>query len=105
VPTHFFAGTDGALSLPDRTLWSYDGEKGRHRPINDERIPMKEENVYANQLRHFIDVVSGVAEPLIDAHDAAQTLATTLAVVEAARTGRKIHINADTRAGTGEAIA
>jgi predicted dehydrogenase len=105
VPTHFFAGTNGALSLPDRALWSYDGEKGRHRPIHDERIPIEEENVYANQLRHFIDVVSGVAEPLIDAHDAAQTLAATLAVVEAARTGRKIHISADNRFRTGEAIA
>jgi hypothetical protein len=46
-----------------------------------------------------------VAEPLIDAHDAAQTLAATLAVVEAARTGRKIHVSADNRFRTGEAIA
>jgi predicted dehydrogenase len=96
VPTHFFAGTNGAISLPDPTLWSYAGEKGRHRPIHDERIPMEDENVYANQLRHFVDVVSGAAEPLIDAHDAAQTLAATLAVVEAARTGLKIDMRADT---------
>ncbi|MFM0349710.1 Gfo/Idh/MocA family protein [Paraburkholderia sp. RL17-347-BIC-D] len=105
VPTHFFAGTNGSLSLPDSTLWSYDGEKGRHRPIQDERIPMEEENVYANQLRHFIDVVNGVVEPLIDAHDAVQTLATTLAVVEAARTGQKIQISADIRFRAGDAIA
>jgi predicted dehydrogenase len=97
VPTHFFAGTNGALSLPDRALWSYDGEKGRHRPIHDERIPAEEENVYANQLRHFVDIVSGAAEPLIDAHDASQTLAATLAVVEAARTGLKIDMRTDTR--------
>jgi len=105
VPTHFLAGTNGALSLPDGTLWSYDGEKGRHRPIHDERIPMEEENVYANQLRHFVDVVSGAAEPLIDAHDAARTLAATLAVVEAARTGLKIDMSADSRFRAGDAIA
>jgi predicted dehydrogenase len=105
VPTHFFAGTNGALSLPDRTLWSYDGEKGRHRPIHDERIPMEEENVYANQLRHFVDVVRGSAEPLIDAHDAAQTLAATLAVVEAARTGQKIDMRTNTRFMAGRPIA
>ncbi|MCX5545389.1 Gfo/Idh/MocA family oxidoreductase [Paraburkholderia sp. CNPSo 3076] len=105
VPTHFFAGTNGALSLPDKTLWSYDGEKGRHRPIHDERIPVEEENVYANQLRHFLDVVNGATEPLIDAHDASQTLAVTLAVVEAARTGLKIDIRTDIRFSSSNAIA
>jgi predicted dehydrogenase len=105
VPTHFFAGTNGALSLPDATLWSYDGEKGRHRPIHDERIPIEDENVYANQLRHFVDVASGEAEPLVDAHDAAQTLAATLAVVEAARTGLKVDMRADTRFRNGDAVA
>ncbi|SMG23256.1 Gfo/Idh/MocA family protein [Paraburkholderia susongensis] len=105
VPTHFFAGTNGALSLPDRTLWSYDGEKGRHRPIHGECTPMEEENTYANQLRHFIDVVNGAAEPLIDAHDAARTLAATLAVAEAAKTGLKIDMNADTRFRARDTIA
>lgn len=105
VPTHFFAGTNGALSLPDRALWSYEGEKGRHRPIHDERISIEEENVYANQLRHFVDVVSGAAEPLIDAHDASQTLAATLAVAEAARTGLKIDMGADARFSNGNAVA
>ncbi|WP_213780715.1 Gfo/Idh/MocA family oxidoreductase [Caballeronia sp. dw_276] len=105
VPTHFFAGTDGSLSLPDRTLWSYDGEKGRHRPIRDQLIPMEEENVYANQLRHFVDVISGAAEPLISADDAARTLATTLAVVEAARTRRKVDITLDARFRASDTIA
>lgn len=65
---------------------------------------MEEENVYANQPRHFVDVVSAAAEPLIDAHDAAQTLAATLAVVEAARTGLKIDMSANTRFRAGDAI-
>ncbi|SAK60059.1 inositol 2-dehydrogenase [Caballeronia hypogeia] len=88
VPTHFFAGTDGALTLPDLALWSYRAKKGRDQPIQETRLPMVEENVYAAQLRHFLDVVRGDARPVIDGHDAARTLAATLAVVEAARTAR-----------------
>ncbi|RDK05407.1 Gfo/Idh/MocA family protein [Cupriavidus lacunae] len=94
VPTHFFAGTSGSISLPDKTLWSYPGEKGRHLPIHDERLSVGDENVYANQLRHFVDVVRGATEPVIDALDAAQTLAVTLAVVEAAKTGKRIDMSA-----------
>ncbi|MBB5424029.1 putative dehydrogenase [Paraburkholderia atlantica] len=97
VPTHFFAGTDGALSLPDCALWSYVGEKGRDRPIHDQRISMEEGNVYANQLRHFVDVVRGTAEPLTSAQDATQTLAVTLAVMAAAQTGQKIDLRTDAR--------
>jgi predicted dehydrogenase len=90
VPTHFFAGTDGALTLPDLALWSYRGKKGRDQPIHDTRLPIVEENVYAAQLRHFLDVVRGDARPVIDGRDAANTLAATLAVVEAARTSRPV---------------
>lgn len=94
VPTHFFAGTSGAISLPDTTLWSYPGERGRHLPIYDESLSVADENVYANQLRHFVDVARDDAQPIIDAFDAVQTLAVTIAVVEAARTGRKIEMDA-----------
>ncbi|WP_277184252.1 Gfo/Idh/MocA family protein [Caballeronia sp. BR00000012568055] len=88
VPTHFFAGTDGALTLPDLALWSYRGKKGRDQPIHDTHLSFVAENVYAAQLRHFLDVVKGDARPVIDGHDAARTLAATLAVVEASRTSR-----------------
>ncbi|AET92654.1 oxidoreductase domain protein [Burkholderia sp. YI23] len=94
VPTHFFAGTDGALTLPDLTMWSYEDEKGRHRPIHDTRIDLAEENTYANQLRHFVDVARGATTPIVDARDAARTLEATLAVVELARTSSMIELRA-----------
>jgi predicted dehydrogenase len=93
VPTHFFAGTNGAVTMPDLTMWSYQGAKGRDQPIHDARLAVPEENTYANQLEHFVDVVRGSVRPVIDGHDAARTLAATLAVEESARLGRLIELN------------
>jgi predicted dehydrogenase len=92
VPTHFFAGSDGALTLPDLEWWSYSGRKGRDQPIQDARLAITEENVYAAQLRHFLAVVKGEVKPVIDGHDATRTLAATLAVVESAQTSRLIEL-------------
>lgn len=92
VPTHFFAGTAGAISIPELTLWSYAGEKGRHRPINEARLPIPYENTYANQLQHFIDVVRGLVKPVIGGHDAARTLQATLAVIASAESGSTVDL-------------
>jgi predicted dehydrogenase len=92
VPTHFFAGTEGAISIPELTLWVYAGEKGRHKPIDEVRLPVPYENTYANQLRHFIDVVRGLAKPVIDGEDAARTLQATLAVIASAESGSAVDL-------------
>jgi predicted dehydrogenase len=68
---------------------------GRDRPIRGQRVSVEEGNVYANQLRHFVDVVRAKAEPLIGAGDAMQTLAVILAVMEAAQIRKRIDMRID----------
>ncbi|SAL73995.1 hypothetical protein [Caballeronia telluris] len=46
-----------------------------------------------NQMQHFCDVIRGTAKPLLDARGAAKTLAATLAVKEAAATGRVVTLS------------
>jgi predicted dehydrogenase len=90
VPTHFFAGTRGSISMPDVTYWHYEGERGRQAPISETKLPVASTNTYANQLEHFIRVARRQVEPVIDGFDAARTLEVTLAVQQAAASGGRI---------------
>jgi predicted dehydrogenase len=90
VQTHFICGTEGSLSLPDCTLWSYVGEKSWFAPITPEALKVGNNNPYMLQLAHFCQVARGEAAPLCSAADGAATLAATLAVREAAVTGRAV---------------
>lgn len=86
--SHYLVGTEGALSLPSLTLWSYGGgERGWHRPLKPQAIPVEPASPYRAQLRHFGRTIRSQEAPLIDAGDAARTLAATLAVHRAAAEG------------------
>lgn len=90
VPTHFFAGTHGSVSMPDVTYWHYEGERGRQAPISDTKLLVGSTNTYANQLEHFVRVARRQAEPVISGFDAARTLEVTLAVQETAASGVRL---------------
>jgi predicted dehydrogenase len=92
VSSHFFAGTHGAVSMPDVTYWHYEGERGRQAPISDTKLEVARTNTYANQLEHFIQVARREATPVIDGFDAARTLEVTLAIQEAASSGIRVKL-------------
>jgi predicted dehydrogenase len=90
VQTHFISGTDGSLSLPDCTQWSYKGEKSWFAPVTPEALSIAADNAYVIQLAHFCQVARGEVAPLCSAADGMATLAATLAVREAAATGKAV---------------
>ena len=53
VSSHYLAGTEGALSLPDLALWHYNGERHWHHELQCEQSRVHEIDVYVQQLRHF----------------------------------------------------
>jgi predicted dehydrogenase len=89
---YLFAGTDGSLAVPKLELWRYDGETGWLAPLSCERLEVGPEDPQVRQLRHFCRVIRGEEKPLITGSDATQTLAVTLAIREAAETGRRIDL-------------
>ncbi len=93
VQTHFISGTEGSLSLPDCTHWSYRHEKSWFAPITPEALKVGGDNPYVLQLAHFCQVARGEVAPLCSAADGMATLAATLAVREAARTGKAAILN------------
>lgn len=94
VHTHFLAGTDGSLTLPTLDLWTYRGEKSWFAPLTRETIAIERGDPYQEQLRHLIRVGRREEAPLVSAADATRTLTATLAVHEAAATGRTVVLSA-----------
>ena len=88
VQTHFVMGTHGSLSLPDLSLYHYRGDRHWHHEMVREQSFVHKQDVYALQLKHFKAVIEGREEPLCSAADGLGTLAATLAVRDAALSGK-----------------
>lgn len=85
---YLIAGVDGSLGVPTMRLKTFAGERSWWRPMQEEVVAVERADPLAAQLDHFCAVACGDAMPLVGGRDALQTLAITLAIDEAARTGR-----------------
>lgn len=90
VNSHFLSGTEGSLTLPRLDYWHYREGKGWHDELTEERTALHYGDPYAEQMRHFRAVIEGEEEPVCCADDAMRSLEATLAVAEAARTGKEV---------------
>jgi predicted dehydrogenase len=86
----FLAGTGGSLAAPSLRWWQQDGERSWALPFLSGRIEVQPADPLARQLDHFLDVVEGRAQPLVTAAEAFRSLAATLAVRDAAASGRRV---------------
>lgn len=81
VQSHYLAGTQGALSLPDLALWHYKGDRSWHAEMTREQSVVHAADPYTRQLDHFHALITGrETEPLCSAEDGLRTLAATRAV-------------------------
>lgn len=83
-------GTAAALELPGLIRWHYAGGRGWANPLTAEALAYQPGDPLALQLQHFIRVALREEAPLVSGADGAATLAATMAVLEAARTGRAV---------------
>ena len=87
----FLGGRTGSLSVSDMKLWRHAKPDGDWRdPVAAQVQTLPATRAYDNQLEHFLAVIAGTAAPLITARDGMMTLAATLAISEAAQTGRRV---------------
>ncbi len=77
----WIAGTGGGVAYPSLHVWS--GAADWSEAPGSERLGAPATDPLAAQLRHFVEVVEGRADPLIDAEDARATLAVALQIEEA----------------------
>jgi predicted dehydrogenase len=65
-------------------------ERSWWQPMREEIVAVERADPLRLQLDHFCAVVRGHASPLVEGRDALRTLRVTLAIAEAARTGRVV---------------
>ena len=90
-----FGGSEASLSFPSLTLWSYDsadGEMGWNQPIHRRSVEVEHNNPYLDQITNFVEVIGGIAPPIVSGRDGLRSLAVVEAVTEAAATGRAVNV-------------
>jgi predicted dehydrogenase len=89
---YLIAGTRGSLAVPSLRVRRYAGAPSWWEPMESDTLPVVRQDPLQVQLDHFCEVVRGRVEPLVSGRDAVETLRVTLAVAEAAETGRVIEL-------------
>ena len=89
---YLVAGTHGSLSVPRLDTWRHGGD-GWWTPLQAMREVGLDQDPLTLQMRHFVQVIRREAAPLLDGHGGTRTLAATLAVAEAARTGGIVRLD------------
>jgi len=88
-----FMGRRGAFEFPALVQWTQaGGAQDWNQPIQAQRIQAPTIDPYIAQLDHFRDVIRGTSPSLQPVEDGARSLMATLAIAEAAATGRRVDL-------------
>lgn len=88
-------GSEGTLSVPDMQLWSYDeaGRKSWTEEMHVSQVDVPEMKApFELQVKHFVDVVRGLAEPICSGQDGLRAVAVCEAVKNAMATGMPVEV-------------
>jgi predicted dehydrogenase len=93
---YVITGTNGSLSVPTMRLKTYPRAEDRSwwKAFEVGVVGMVRDDPLKHQMEHFGQVVRGEASPLVSAQDGLLNLRVTEAIVEAARTGRTVNLDA-----------
>jgi predicted dehydrogenase len=97
---YVISGTHGSLSVPTMRIKHYPrvSERSWWKPLLVDQLAQQRGDPLAHQLEHFVQVIQGLAEPLVSARDALLNLRVTQAITESAHSGQVIHLNHPTGA-------
>lgn len=82
--SYLIGGTDGALSLPNLTLWRQDGGRDWWAPMHQTRMPLPLSDPLKAQIEHFAQVIRGKAQPLVSGADGLRAVQVIEAIKRAA---------------------
>ncbi len=92
---YVIAGTMGSLSVPTMRLKTYATVEDRSwfKPFQHSTVALLREDPLALQMDHFVEVIQGMAEPLVSARDGLQNLRVVEAIAQAARTQAAVRLS------------
>ena len=88
-------GSDGTLSIPDMTIWSYEkGEKNWAKAIHPQRFDVEDTKVpFELQIEHFVRLIQGREEPSCSGAEGLRALAVCEAVRRSLREQRLVDLD------------
>lgn len=89
---YMIGGSEGALSIPDLTLWRHEGAPDWWRPMAAVTPPRAASDPLVNQIAHFRAVILGEAEPLVSGAEGLRTLRVIEAIQRAAASGEVVRL-------------
>lgn len=90
---YIIAGTRGSLAVPSLQFrWYEPGRENWDLEMTQQRLHVALEDAYFEQMRNFAAVIRREEAPRISGRGGLETLATTLAITEAGRTGGTVTI-------------
>lgn len=92
---YVISGARGSLEIPTMRLKTYTEERSWWEPFDEDIIHVERTDPLARQLEHFGSVIRGETRPLVTGSDGLQTLRVTLAIHEAAKTKKPVHLPLD----------
>ena len=87
---YVIAGQTGSLAVPTLQLWRHEPNRNWSNPLQSTTVTVQHDNPLVEQIRHFAAVIRGEETPRITGEDGARTLAVTLAVRDAADSGKTV---------------
>jgi len=82
-------GSEGSILGRDIMSQRPGGQIALRNTQGETDIALEHENLYARAMRAFVGAIRGEGAPSASGEDGVRSLATALAVLEAARTGRR----------------
>jgi len=91
---YHYLGTKASLTFPGMLKVHYadPAKVGWQHPLTATQLPIKSQDPYPDQLRHFCRVIRGEEKPRTSGEDALRTLQVTLAVHESGLTHRPVEV-------------
>lgn len=84
---YLIGGTQGSLQLPNLALWRHSEAPNWMTPIETIRYASPFEDPLALQLKHFADVIEGVAPPAVTVADALRAVSVVEAIIASSQSG------------------
>ena len=85
-------GSAGALSIPDMKLWTHEQSPDWWTPIAAQSLSYQAADPLVNQIRHFVEVIKGQAQPLVSGYEGWKTLEVVEAIQSSARSGERVFL-------------
>ncbi|BGP13344.1 hypothetical protein JCM10213_001469 [Rhodosporidiobolus nylandii] len=87
-------GTRGSFSFPELKLWHYEipSQSWTDKLTQDDPLPVDSTPPFTRQLRHFVDVVEGRAEPSCGGLDGLKTIIALEAILQSMKTGLPVEV-------------